>query len=142
MQAPFVCLVVAHGWNIIKEFPVAAHWCGWWWVQTRCWVLGEQAPAALSCCCCTCLCVVVVRWGGGCLCVSLAGPSHGSRCGGVCGWVSGCGSWFFHSGREHLDIAAVPVCGGGCGVLCDFCFECFLCYPTRAALLLLWWGVV
>src|SRR5699024_660456 len=48
MQAPFVCLVVAHGWNIIEDFPAAVHWCGRWWVQTRCWVLGEQAPAVDS----------------------------------------------------------------------------------------------
>ena len=52
---------------------------------------------------------------------------------GAGGWVSGCGSWFFHSGREHLGIMTVTLCGCGCGVLCNFLLLCFLCYPTRAA---------
>ena len=51
--------------------------------------------------------------------------------------VSGCGSWFFHSGREHLDIAIVsssPVGGGFVVVVfCVILLLCFLCYPTRIA---------
>jgi uncharacterized spore protein YtfJ len=60
--------------------------------------------------------------------------------------VSGCGSWFFHSGREHLDIAIVTpflVGGGGCGcgVLCNFVVV-FLVLSDSHRVLLLCGGVV
>ena len=118
MQAPFVCLVVAHGWNIIEDFLAAAHWCGWWWERTRCWVLGEQAPAALFSC--PARAVLTVWWvcvcgglrvGVSVGCVLLWPVLHSCVCllVGVGVGVSGCGSWFFHSGREHLDIAIVTL---------------------------------
>ena len=89
------------------------------------------------------VCVVVVRWGGGCLCVSLAGSAHGSY--RLVGCVGGClvvDHGFFIVDASIWTSRLFP-CGGGCGVLCDFCFECFLCYPTRAALaaVVVWGGV-
>ena len=73
--------------------------------QTRCWVLGEQAPAALSA---FRMCVGVVRVCGWCVCLSWPALFMGSRVGGgvwvgVWLWI-----WFFHSGREHLGIMTVP----------------------------------
>ena len=100
--------------------------------QTRCWVLGEQAPAALS------AFLDVFGWCGGGVWAVCVSPGRPFSCVpalvGVCGWVTGCGSWFFHSGREHLDIMIVLIFWGGCGcgVLCNFC--CCVSCVIRLAL--------
>ena len=86
--------------------------------RTRCWVLGEQAPAALLSC--PARAVLTVWWvcvcgglrvGVSVGCVLLWPVLHSCVCMlvGVGVGVSGCGSWFFHSGREHLDIAIVTL---------------------------------
>ena len=119
MRMPSVCPVVAHGWNIIEYLPLP---------KTLGWVSGGGAntllgPGRAGPCgsflvpedhaplCVWCRGSGWGWWGSG---VSpRAGPVLvAPRVGGVGVWVSGGGSWFFHSGREHLGITALtaPAC--------------------------------
>ena len=109
--APFVCVVVAHGWNIIEFFLLLSGLCaGWWWGKhaVGSWENRPPRPRVMRL-----GCVV----GGVGVCGSPGRPcSWAPAVVGVCGWVSGGGSWFFHSGREHLGIMTAPV-----GVVVVFC---------------------
>ena len=120
MQAPNVCLVVAHGWNIIEYLlllsaPLVG---GWWWGEhavgsweNRPLRLFSRVRHARCSLFGGCSCVVVCGWGVSVGCVLLWPVLHSCVCllVGVGVGVSGCGSWFFHSGREHLDIAIVTL---------------------------------
>ena len=134
--APLVCVVVAHGWNIIEFFLLLSGLgAGWWWGRHAVGSWENRPLQPLFCAVRRPLCGWCVAGVVG-VCGSPGRPcSRAPRLCGVCGWVSGGGSWFFHSGREHLGImtGAPVVWGCGCGVLCNFC--CCVSCVIRLALL-------
>jgi hypothetical protein len=94
---------------------------------------GRAGPCGFLCLCpgdhafvCGCS-GVGVRGGGVLVCLLVPALCCCIPLWGVGVWVSGGGSWFFHSGREHLGItawcASVRVCGRSSGWLCA-CVGC------------------